>query len=308
MGSHPLPGVPSSWHNYIVYSMGSQQPSAIMPCSDADQAVYPPHQHLHLQRPSPPSQVYQSLQPPNRSHQSPKPGGYPTEQVMAPSSRAPTSCRSPTTSALASTRPSPQYPPPSTGQIPAAPLSYPPPPFSPITQFRSPPPPVSRQVQPPPPHCPAASQIGREQPSQTISKKSTNRSKESDGDVDDRLRSVSHSSDKFPPASLNLARVSHQDQLPLSPSYTTMSGVVPLPANVDTSVPPPPLATLSLSPTHVSFSQTKKRAWLSQRAPKVSISEISDMSSPKPVRTSKATNGNIKFSLANNKNDNVFSY
>ena len=44
-------------------------------------------------------------------------------------------------------------------------------------------------------------------------------------EVNDRLRSVSNSSDKFPPASLNLARVSHQDQLPLSPSYS-MSGVV----------------------------------------------------------------------------------
>merc|ERR1712179_844748 len=50
-------------------------------------------------------------------------------------------------------------------------------------------------------------------------------------EVNERVRSVSYSSDKFPPASLNLARVSHQDQLPVSPSYT-MSGVVPLPANV----------------------------------------------------------------------------
>merc|ERR1719184_99269 len=103
---------------------------------------------MKLQRPPPPpSHVYQSFQPPNRSHPSPKPGGYPTERVMAPSSRAPTSCRSPTTSALSSTRPSPKYPPPSTGQNPAAPLSYPPPPFSPISQFRSPPPPIPRQFQ-----------------------------------------------------------------------------------------------------------------------------------------------------------------
>merc|ERR1719153_1683005 len=111
--SHPLPGlgVPSTWHNYIVYSMGAQQPPAIMPCSDADQAVYPQrqytHQHLQLQRP-PPSQVYQSFQPPNRSHPSPKPGGYPTDRVMMPVARAPTGSRSPTTSALISTRPSPQ--------------------------------------------------------------------------------------------------------------------------------------------------------------------------------------------------------
>merc|ERR1719153_2107913 len=104
--------------------MVAQQPPAIKPYSDVDQALYlkqqHPHHHLHLQRPPPqPSQVYQSFQPPNRSHPSPKPGGYPTERVMAPTSRAPTSCRSPTTSALTSARPSPQYPS-STGQIPAA--------------------------------------------------------------------------------------------------------------------------------------------------------------------------------------------
>ena len=153
--SHPLPGlgVPSAWHhNYFVYSMGAQQPPAIMPCSDADQAVYPQrqhtHQHLNLQR-QPPSQVYQSFQPPNRSHPSPQPGGYPAERVIAPTSRAPTGSRSPITSVQASTRPSPPYPPPSTAQMSAAPPSYPPPPFSPISQFRSPPPPVPRQFQAP---------------------------------------------------------------------------------------------------------------------------------------------------------------
>jgi len=126
-------------------------------------------------------------------------------------------------------------------------------------------------------------------------------------EANDRLRSVSNSSDKFPPASLNLARVSHQDQLPLSPSYS-MSGVVPLPANVDTSVPPPSLPTPppTLSPPPISFQQAKKGAWRISRSPRISISEISDMSSPLPVRTNKATSGNIKFSLARNRNDNVF--
>ena len=58
----------------------------------------------------------------------------------------------------------------------------------------------------------------------------------------DRLRSVSWTSDKFPPAGLGLARVSHQDQLPpsVSPGYRDVSGVVPLPQHCDTSVPPPP--------------------------------------------------------------------
>ena len=77
---------------------------------------------------------------------------------------------------------------------------------------------------------------------------------------DSRLRSVSNSSDKFPPASLNRARVTHQDQLPVSPSYTGVTGVVPLPANVDTSVPPP-----SLSPPAVSFNMAKKKAWRTSR-------------------------------------------
>merc|ERR1719184_557654 len=153
---------------------------------------------MKLQRPPPPpSHVYQSFQPPNRSHPSPKPGGYPTERVMAPSSRAPTSCRSPTTSALANTRPSPQYPPPSTGQIPAAPLSYPPPPFSPMSQFRSPPPPVPRQFHAqtqskPPGSCPS-----RTEENQGIVNRNDTKSKVMSDEVNERLRSVSYSSDKF---------------------------------------------------------------------------------------------------------------
>ena len=85
-------------------------------------------------------------------------------------------------------------------------------------------------------------------------------------EVPDRLRSVSNSSDKFPPPSLNRARVNHQDQLPLmSPSYSAMAmtGVRPL---VDTSVPPPSLPTPppSVSPP-VSFNIAKKKAWRSGR-------------------------------------------
>ena len=82
----------------------------------------------------------------------------------------------------------------------------------------------------------------------------------------DRLRSVSNSSDKFPPSSLNRARVSHQDQLPLmSPSYSAMVGVRPL-HGVDTSVPPPSLPTPppSMSPP-VSFNIAKKKAFRSSR-------------------------------------------
>ena len=91
---------------------------------------------------------------------------------------------------------------------------------------------------------------------------------ESFGDVPDRLRSVSNSSDKFPPPSLNRARVNHQDQLPvLSPSYSCMAGVRPLVDKLpDTSVPPPSLPTPppTLSPP-VSFNLAKKNALRSNR-------------------------------------------
>ena len=94
------------------------------------------------------------------------------------------------------------------------------------------------------------------------------RVQDSTGDGPDRLRSVSNSSDKFPPPSLNRARVNHQDQLPLlSPSYSSMVGVKPLVDKLlDTSVPPPSLPTPppSMSPP-VTFNMAKKKAWMSNR-------------------------------------------
>merc|ERR1719228_77664 len=129
----------------------------------------------------------------------------------------------------------------------------------------------------------------------------TEKRKEVTATISDRLRSVSYSSDKFPPASLNLARVSHQDQLPMSPSCT-MSGVVPLLPSVDNSVPPPSLPTPppSLSPPPLTFNMAKKRAYRAQRSPRISVSEICDTSSPQPVPvpTTKSCNMHIKFSLA----------
>jgi len=302
-------GVP--WQNFIVYSTGVSN-------NAAEQAffVHPGQTQLDLPRPE---QVYPP--PPfqqHRAHQSPQPGGYPHfSQTQGPTSRPSVRYKSPLTPAPhlgSNSRASPQYPPPT-----AQPLtSYPPPPFSPISQFRSPPPPVPRQLQPPPqtklPSSGSCSGKAAEE-KQVLEIRNQRRQKESVVE-DDRLRSVSYSSDKFPPPSLNLARVSHQDQLPLSPSYS-MTGVVPLP-NVDMSVPPPSLSALSptLSPSalsspsssslSVSFNQAKKRAWRIPRSPRISVSEISDMKSPQPVRANNATNNNIKFSLTRNRHDSVF--
>ena len=108
---------------------------------------------------------------------------------------------------------------------------------------------------------------------------------------------MSYSSDKFPPSSLNLARVSHQDQLPLSPSpFKSMSGVVPLLVNVDTSVPPPAIPTppLSSSPSVVTFNFLQGKA-ARLRSPKLSLSEVNDLSSPKPMRPVRAPSGQIKY-------------
>lgn len=289
--NHPLSGhcTPTTWQNHFIFSsMGSVQPGTLL-SSVADHAVQI--------SPSFPSHNVTTL-----------PGAYPVHQ--APAAQCLTGYKSPTTDVESKPRSSPKNPPPSTTRMPDNPLtSYPPPPFSPISQFRSPPPPVPRRV-PPPTHLSSV-------PSKLDDYQQSRKSEENDViikgtvvDASDRLRSVSYSSDKFPPASLNLARVSHQNQLPLSPAYTIMSGVVPLPANVDMSVPPPPPATppRSKSPSSsVSFNQANKRTWRTPRSPRISISEISDMSSPQPVRSKKAVS-NIKFSLANLKNDNDFSF
>jgi len=253
--SHHLPGVDMSWSNYIVYSTGAQPQHPVLP------------QHSH-------SLAHPSLQP----------VGYPVVYSRGPMSP-------PVTAEITSMpRPSPSYPPPSSAHQPAPHTSYPPPPFSPISQFRSPPPPIPQHLQPPQDSCSSKRAVTH---GTRMDKK---KQKESVADDSERLRSVSCTSDKFPPASLNLARVTHQDQLPLSPSYT-MSGVVPLPS-VDTSVPPPSLPTspVSMSPASasVSFNHPKK-ILRAPRTPRVSVSEISDMVSPKPVKANKATTSNIKY-------------
>merc|ERR1719508_606889 len=310
-------GVPTL-NNYIVYSLTAPQPASLIPnhVLHGDHPTYSAQQQLRdIPRSS--TQYLSTFQPPSWGHSSPQPGAYPPPQVQTqdPFPRLgrgnPGHRKSPQTPAHQSLgRASPQYPPPRSSsaqqativQLAVPPVtSYPPPPFSPISQFSSPPPPVLNKLQPPPP-----SRI--DSPCADVSNAPTRRNgqKESTSDASDRLRSVSYSSDKFPPSSLNRARMNHQDQLPLSPCYT-MSGVVPLPANVDTSVPPPSLPTPppSVSPP-LSFNMAKKRAWRTQRSPRVSVSEIHDMSSPQPVHTNRAANAHIKFSLASRRDNNVF--
>jgi len=304
-------GVPA-FQNYIVYSLAAPQSTSILPSHvlNGEHLLYQHHQPIKG-FPRPPNQFIATFQPPNRSNFSPQPGGYPTSQGQAdpyarPSRGHPGHHKSPQTQGHqlpSKVRASPQYPPPthpSSAHLAVPSLTrYPPPPISPISQFSSPPPPVLKQF-----HLPHQAHTDCFCPFQAgVDDKML---KESLSEAPDRLRSVSYSSDKFPPASLNLARVSHQDQLPLSPSYT-MTGVVPLPANVDTSVPPPSLPTPppSISPP-VSFNMAKKRAWQSKRSPRVSVSEIHDMSTPQPVRANQASNAHIKFSFTSRRDDNVF--
>merc|ERR1719334_809324 len=147
-------------------------------------------------------------------------------------------------------------------------------------------------------------------------------------DSSERLRSVSWTEDKFPPPALAMARISHQDQLPasVSPGYRDLSGVVPLPSHVDTSVPPPPRPTVPpsasiqphppvVSSYQASLQSCKENLPLTfdnarmsasrknrTRSPRTSISEINDWSAPQPVTHTQQ--GSIRPSLANT--DTVF--
>ena len=184
-----VPGMGMPGHNYIVYSLTAPQ-SSHMPQGHVltgDHTNYQHHSsHLQLQsHPRPPNHYVASFHPPNRSHPpSPQPGGYPTTQLPAGdhyrlNRGLPGHHKSPQTPAHHlpnKPRASPQYPPPRPSSahqdgnvflpVPPRPssahqegkvflpvpvlTSYPPPPFSPISQFSSPPPPVQKQHPPPP--------------------------------------------------------------------------------------------------------------------------------------------------------------
>jgi len=232
--------------------------------------------------------------PPNRNSSSPQPGGYPGRQPL----KSPITPSGPVSPAM--------FPGPA-GQVMGR--KFQPPSISPMSQFNSPPPTINTKLLPQPPPQPGQANKTEDRLHVRQTKK---RQKESYGDVPDRLRSVSNSSDKFPPPSLSRARVNHQDQLPLlSPSYSCMAGVRPLVNKLpDTSVPPPSLPTPppTLSPP-VSFNLAKKNALRSNRSPRVSISEISDVTPPQPVGGCRTNNNQIKFSLSSRSRpeDNVFN-
>ena len=177
----PTP-LPSLGHNYMIYSlaapMSSHIPQGHVLAADHPNYTHPSHHQLQ-HHPRPLNQLVATFHPPNRSNpHSPQPGGNPTTQPMGadPYHRHnrvhPGHIKSPQTPVHqlpTKPRASPQYPPPRPSSahqdgnvflpVPAL-TSYPPPPFSPISQFSSPPPPVQKQVLPPPPRtdCSCSSQ------------------------------------------------------------------------------------------------------------------------------------------------------
>jgi len=139
---------------------------------------------------------------------------------------------------------------------------------------------------------------------------------------DDRLRSVSNSSDTVPPNFLYRARLTHQDAPPpspftgppASPSNTSHSVMIPL-SEVDTSVPPPkPVTSTPPSPSPVkqgpqlTFSSLEgNEKQPSRRAPRserLSVSELNDAPSPRPVMYKNRHPIDIKVNIC--QNDDVF--
>lgn len=143
---------------------------------------------------------------------------------------------------------------------------------------------------------------------------------------EDRLRSVSNSSDTVAPQALFRARMAHQDAPPPSP-YTTpppaasppttaslITGLVPL-EKADITVPPPRPMSRATTPTaqeagpmftfsslHLSEMGIRGRP---PRSPRHSVSEIQDMNSPRPIHHINPHRGGIKFNITQN-NDDVF--
>jgi len=160
---------------------------------------------------------------------------------------------------------------------------------------------------------------------------------------DERLRSISNSSDSVPPSSIYRTRINHQDALPPSPpvpnSPSSVNTIKKLNEAVLTSVPaanikkhaaePVPLSEIDISvpppvkichvdavsihsddvnngcvPTFCSAEITVKRR--ATRSPRLSISELNDAPSPVPVQLHK-NRTNIMVNLYHNGGDDVFT-
>jgi len=130
---------------------------------------------------------------------------------------------------------------------------------------------------------------------------------------DDRLRSVSNSSDTIPPNCLYRSRVNHQLAPP--PSPPKLQPLVPI-SQADISVPPPgtvpqpespvpQLQEYSLTFSSIGGGQPRNKSSRPHRSPRLSISEISDVSSPRPVIYKNRFPIDIKVNMC--QNDDVFS-
>lgn len=180
---------------------------------------------------------------------------------------------------------------------------------------------------------------------ESISDLDHDKASKENGSEDERLRSVSNSSDTVPPSFLYRARVNHQDAPPPSPflaaptptppsltggtsasfkapppvpvSPTTSSqslpGMVPL-SEADVTIPPPVPVSSPESPSDLDGPQftfsnlaggVKALKSRPHRSPRLSISELMDATSPRPVNYKNRFPIDIKVNICHN--DEVFT-
>jgi len=140
---------------------------------------------------------------------------------------------------------------------------------------------------------------------------------------EDRLRSVSNSSDTVPPKMLYRARITHQDAPPPShfgvppPNAINHPGAEPQKQEEESgnqvSLPTPTWCSDSSEaqePPHLTFSSLSAKEKLNKtrpkRSPRLSVSEVSDVYSPGPVKYKTRIPIDIKVNLGNGSCDDVF--
>jgi poly(A) polymerase Pap1 len=166
------------------------------------------------------------------------------------------------------------------------------------------------------------------EPEQAENRKQPSAFKDSYSD-DDRLRSVSNSSDTVPPSFLYRSRINHQEAPPPFPfpahthhnqynggyahpaSPRPMPGMVPL-LRADVTIPPPLPYTAPNSPAHQDSQQftfsrpgPTKMFPRPHRSPRRSVSEVNDLASPRPFNLPHRIKNDIKVNISNN--DDVFA-